>query len=566
MAISVNSKLAGIFEEIGDFLELKGENPFKVKAYQKAARTLQGFSVSVADLEPAEILKTPGIGKAVAEKIAEYLTTGQIRVHEELRGDFPPQILELLEIPGLGAKKASMLYHELKIGSLEELKVALAAGLIATVPGFGAKSEANLTMAISRVQNKDTRSHLGQAAEIVAFFREKLAGLPGVEHFVAAGSFRRRRETVGDIDLICACSESRHIMDEFCNSVAPDEIIARGETKSSLRWQDRIQVDLRVVPRASLGAALQYFTGSKDHNVVLRGRAERMGYKLNEYGLFHNESGESHAGVEEAEIYEKLGLPWIPPELRESGQEIEWADAGQLPVLVEESQILGNLHTHSNWSDGQETLEQLAERARARGYRYLAVTDHSRSLVIANGLSIERLLEQGEEIARLNATFGDGFRLLWGTECDILANGMLDYPDEILERLDFVVVAVHSQMNMSKEDMTARLVRAVSHPLARVLAHPSGRVLGRRAPYEADWEAVFKAAKAHNTAMEINGSPRRQDLSDLMARRAAQVGLRLSLATDAHAPADFDNMGWAVAVARRAGLSVDKILNCETSP
>ena len=561
MAFEDNQKLVQIFEEIGDFLELQGENIFKVKAYQKAARGLEGLERSVSELyRSGELASIPGFGKALVEKVGQFVESGQVELHQKLKATFPAEILHLMDIPGLGAKKASVLYRELKIGSVEELEKALRDGLVRDIKGFGRRTEEKLLEGIAHMRQGEERWLLGRALSLAEELLGRLRALPMVRRAEFAGSLRRGKETIGDLDLLVITEEPEAVMESFTAMVDAAHVLMKGPTKSSLRWEGRFQVDLRCLEEASFGAAMQYFTGSKDHNVALRGRAERLSCKLNEYGLF-DALGQSLAGEKEEEIYARLGLPWIAPELRESGQEIEWAEQGQLPDRLQIEQLQGNLHTHSLWSDGQDTLEQLAQEAIRRGYRYLAITDHSRSMVVANGLTIERLLEQGQQIERLNREFDNGFRLLWGTECDILGDGTLDFPDEILAQLDFVVVAVHSQFQMPPEAMTERICKALSRPYVDVLAHPSGRILGRRAGYQADWEAIYATARERKVALEINGSTHRLDLSDRAARRAHDCGCMLSLGTDAHSLPDFNNLHLAVLQARRAGLEAKDLFN-----
>ncbi|MBT9581752.1 DNA polymerase/3'-5' exonuclease PolX [bacterium] len=561
MAFEDNQKLLAIFEEIADFLELQGENIFKVKAYQKAARGLEGLERSVTDLyRSGELQSMPGFGKALVEKVGQFVATGQVELHQSLKASFPPEILHLMDIPGLGAKKASVLYRELKIGSVDALEAALRAGLVRDLKGFGQRTEEKLLDGIAQLRQGEQRWLLGRAQKLADHLLTQLRALPAVKCAEAAGSLRRGKETVGDLDLLVITADAAPVMDAFTAMVEPAHVLMKGPTKSSLRWEGRFQVDLRCVEESSFGAAMQYFTGSKDHNVVLRGRAERLSCKLNEYGLFDC-LGQSLAGTDEEGIYAGLGLPWIAPELRESGQEIEWAEQGRLPIRLQPEHLHGNLHTHSLWSDGEDTLEQLAAEAMRRGYEYLAVTDHSRSMVVANGLTIERLLDQGRQIERLNDTFEGKFRLLWGSECDILGDGSLDFPEDILAQLDFVVVAVHSQFQMPPEAMTERICKAMGHPHVDVLAHPSGRILGKRAGYQADWEAIYATAREHNVALEINCSTHRLDLSDLAARRAHDCGCWLSLGTDAHSLPEFDNLHLGVLQARRAGIDASRLLN-----
>lgn len=554
MAFEDNQQLTGIFEEIADFLELQGENIFKVKAYQKAARGLEGLERSVTELYRSGALASmPGFGKALVEKVGQFVDTGEVELHQQLKSSFPPEILHLMDVPGLGAKKAALLYKELGIGSVDALEKALREGLVTDIKGFGKKTVDKLLEGIGLLRQGEQRWLLGRVSLLAAELLDKLRALPEVQRAEAAGSLRRGKETVGDLDLLVISSAPEQVMKYFAGL---GEVIGSGPTKTSIRWEGSFQIDLRCVPAESFGAAMQYFTGSMDHNVALRGRAKRMSCELNEYGLF-DALGQCIASETEEEIYAKLGLPWIAPELRESGAELEWE---KQPERLELSQLQGNLHTHSLWSDGTDTLEQLAEEAQKRGYKYLAVTDHSRSMVVANGLSIERLLAQGEEIARLNRGFTD-FRLLWGSEVDILGDGTLDFPEEILARLDFVVAAVHSQFSMTPEVMTERICRGISHPYVDVLAHPTGRKINRRVGYQADWERVYAVAREHGVALEINCSPRRLDLNDKAARRARDCGCLISLGTDAHSLPEFNYLPLGVLQARRAGIEACSLLN-----
>lgn len=560
MAFDDNLALAKIFEEMASFLELQGENFFKVKAYQRAARQLESLERPLAELQrTGELSGLPGFGKALLEKVTVYLEEGRVPQHQALKEQFPPTILDLLDVPGLGAKKVAMLYRELGVGSLEDLKRAIEENRVRDLKGFGLKSQEKFAEGLAYLRQGEQRWPLGKASRLAALLLERLRKLPGVEAAEAAGSLRRGRETVGDLDLLVAGSQAEAVMDAFVSWVEPSEVLMKGPTRSSIRW-DGLQVDLRCVEELSFGAALQYFTGSKDHNVALRGRAERLGLKLNEYGLFDC-LGVNRASQTEEAIYQALGLPWIAPELRESGREMEEAEAGRLPELVQLSQIRGNLHTHSLWSDGQDSLEALGRRAIEAGYEYLAVTDHSRSMVIANGLTVERLLEQGQEIQRLNQLWEGHFRLLWGTEVDILSDGTLDFPDEVLARLDFVVASIHSQFQLSAEAMTERLVKALCHPHVDALGHPSGRLLHKRAGYEADWDRVFRVAQEQGVALEMNCSMHRLDLDDRRARRALELGCTLTLNTDAHSLDEFSAMEWGIRQARRAGMPASRLLN-----
>lgn len=565
MAYPDNQKLARIFEEMGSFLEMAGENQFKVAAYGRAARALQQLAQPLTEVYASgELARTPGFGKALLDKVRDYLESGEVRQHSELKAGYPPHILELTRVPGLGARKAAQLHAELGVGSVAELEAALNDGRVKTLKGFGAKSADKIREGLVQLKAGSERWTLARAQRLADDLIERLRALPDVSRVDYAGSLRRGQESVGDLDLIAVTTSAEAVGREFASWVEPDHVVAAGDTKTSVLWMGRFQVDLRCVPAESHGAALQYFTGSQDHNVALRGRARRMDLELNEYGLFQIGTRQRVPSATEEQIYRSLGLPYIEPEQRQSGSELILAERGQLPAPLHALEIRGNLHTHSTWSDGSDTLDQLVEEAMKRGMEYLAVTDHSRSLVIANGLSIERLLQQGEEIRRINDRLEGRFRLLWGSECDILADGSLDYPDEILAQLDWVVASVHTLMTMDPVAMTERLQRAASHPCVDVIGHPSGRVLGKRAGYVADWEAVFATAQEHGVALEMNASPHRLDLNDSAARRAREVGCKLSINTDAHSLREFDNVRWGLMQARRAGLVAADIINTQT--
>lgn len=560
MIAAENQKAAQIFLEIADYLELKGENPFKVRAYQKAARAINGVEKPLTDLRASgELRKVPGIGKAIADKIEQLLDQGQVELHAQLTSQFPATLLELIQIPGLGAKKASVLYNELGIDNVEKLKEAIQEGRLQELKGFGKKTEDRLLDGIQRMSTVEQRLPYGKADKIAQAFLSSLGELAAVERVAVAGSYRRRRDTVGDLDLLVDAVDSEPVMEAFCTGPWTESVILRGETKSSIRLADGFQVDLRVVPQESFGAAMQYFTGSKDHNIRVRSIAEKKGWKLNEYGLY-DDQGKMIAGATEEEIYQALGLACFPPEIRESGREIELP----VPELVTLEKVRGNLHTHTDWSDGIHTLEQMVSQAHKMGYEYLGITDHSRALVIGNGLTRERLLAQGEAIEKLRET-EPGLHVLWATECDIMPDASMDFSDELLERLDLVVGAIHSSFHLGKERMTERLLAAINNPHVDIIAHPSGRKLGQRPGYEVDWEAVFEAAARTGTAIEINASPARLDLPDTLVKRAADVGVLFSVATDAHSKAELENMRFGIGVARRGWLTEEQVINCWSS-
>lgn len=560
-----NLEIARVFEEIAELMELKGENPFKSRAYEKAARTLRGLPRSVRDLhEAGELLDVPGIGQALAEKIGQMLREGRVALHEQLSAEFPPQILELLALEGLGARKASLLYRELGIGSLPELEAALQDGRVLGLEGFGPRTQAKLLGSLRARGSRERRLPLGRAAELASAVLAGLRKVPGVGRLEAAGALRRSCETVGDLELLGTADDAGPVLEAFCGSVAPERVLERGSTRASVRLAGDFPAHLRIVPPGSFGAALAHFTGSPEHREAVRVRAGRLGLELREDGLF-DRGGQPLPAAEEADVYRALGLPWIPPELRETGEELDAAERGELPRLVELADLRGNLHTHSVWSDGTATLAQLAEEATRRGLEYLAITDHSPSLAIARGLDAERLRKQRAEIAALNSR-GSGTVLLADTEVDILPDGSLDHPDEILGELDVVVASVHSAFGMDRSEMTRRVLRALENPHVDILGHPSGRLLGRREGYELDWDEIFRAAARTRTALEINCSPRRLDLRDHHARRAAELGAMIALDTDAHNLAEFDFMPLGVQVARRAWLGSGSILNARPLP
>ncbi|MFA5027169.1 MAG: DNA polymerase/3'-5' exonuclease PolX [Candidatus Methylomirabilota bacterium] len=556
-----NLEIAGLFSRIADYLEIKGENPFRVRAYRRAAQALEGLAEDVALVaERAGLQAIPGIGKDLAGKIAEYLAAGRIAYLEELHAEIPAGVIDLLGVRGLGPKTARMLYERLGVDSVETLEALASSHRLAGLPGIQARTEENILKGIAVWRSGRERMPLGTAAGLAEAIAARFRELPGVERVESAGSLRRMRETVKDIDLLAISRDPSSIMAALAGLPDVAEVLLRGDTRSSVRLREGIQVDLRVLDPGSFGAALQYFTGSKQHNIRLRELAQQRGLTVNEYGVFREATGERIAGRTEEEVYGAVGLPWIPPELREDSGEIEAAREGRLPTLLCLEDIRGDLQLHSTWSDGALSLADLAEAVRARGYQYMAVTDHSRSTTVAGGMTAAEVVEMIREVRALNATLR-GFRVLAGCEVDILADGSLDYPDEILRQLDLVQVSVHSRFTMPRDEMTRRIERAVRHPLVHILGHPTGRLLGERAAYEVDLEAVLRAAREAGTAVEINASPSRLDLNDLHARRAQELGVLLTVSTDAHTASQLDFMRFGVAVARRAWLGPAEVLN-----
>ena len=552
--------MARIFYEIASLLEVRDESRFRIRAWQRAAQTLETLSEDVTAVAARGALRSlPGIGKEIAARIEEYLATGRLELLDRLRENLPPDFLSLLEVRGLGPRTARALWELLGIDTVERLEEACRSGRVIGVAGIQKKTCENLLKAIAQHKAGRSRALLTTARAIANQVATALRAHGGVDRLEIAGSLRRMRETVKDIDILVTSTEPAHVIETLVSLPSVAEITARGETKVSLRHQDGLAIDLRVVAPDAFGAALQYFTGSKAHNVRLREMAVRRGLKISEYGVFDEATGARVAGETEHDVYAAVGLPWIPPELREDGGEIDAAREGRLPELVAIADLKGDLHDHTEWSDGHHSLERLVEAAEARGYEYVIVSDHSRSLTIAQGLSIERLRQQRAEIRAVQARHR--IRILAGTECDILEDGALDFPDEVLAELDVVVASVHSRFKQDRATMTARIVRALGNPHMDILGHPTGRRLGSRDPYDVDLDAVFAAARTHGKAVEINASPERLDLNDAHARRAAEAGVLLSISTDTHYLSELDNLDLGVAVARRAWVTRDGILN-----
>jgi DNA polymerase (family 10) len=555
-----NAEVATAFEEMADLLEIEGANPFRVRAYRFAARTLRDLPAEVAEMvaKGEDLTSLPGIGDDLAGKIKEILATGTAAAIEAQRKRVPATLTELLRIPGLGPKRVKRLAHELKIRSLSELQTAAQAGRVRTLAGFGEKTEQHILDALAtrlaeapRVQRAVA---IPSAEALVAYLEQS----SGVSRVIAAGSYRRGLETIGDLDILVTAPAGRAVMDRFVAYQEVRDVLAHGATKSSVRLQSGLQVDLRVVPQESYGAALLYFTGSKAHNVVLRQLAQQRGLKLNEYGVFRGDK--PVAGETEESVYASLGLPWIPPELREGRGEIDAAKAGRLPHLVDLQDLKGDLHAHTRATDGRNSLQEMAEAARLRGLRYFAITDHSRRLTMAKGLDSARLLQQTEAIDRLNATLS-GITILKGIEVDILEDGNLDLPDEVLGRLDLVVGAVHSRFNLSNRRQTERIMKAMDHPHFSILAHPSGRLIGRREPYDVDMLRIIRKARERRCFLEINAHPERLDLTDIHCRMAKEEGVLLAVNTDAHSMLDLENARFGVGQARRGWLEKTDVLN-----
>lgn len=555
-----NFEIARLFYEMASRLEVKSENVFRVRAYQRAAQTLETLAEDVAALaERGELTRLPGIGRELAALINEYLKTGRLTHLDVMRAELPPAFLTLLEIRGLGPKTARLLWERLGVGTVERLEELCKSGEILGVPGVRQKTSDNILKGIALWKAGRARMPVNQARRVAALVVDALRAHGGVDRIEVAGSLRRLRETVKDVDILVTSTQPARVIGTLVSLPSVIEVLARGDTKASVRHQDGVQIDLRVVEPSAFGAALQYFTGSKDHNVRLREMARRQGLSISEYGVFEERTGVRVAGATEEDVYAAVGLPWIPPELRENTGELEAARAGHLPSLVTAAAIRGDLHAHTDWSDGHHPLDRLVEAAEARGYEYIIVSDHSRSAAIARGLSVDQLRAQVETIRQLQPRFK--IRILTGTECDILADGTMDFPDEVLGELDIVLAAVHSRFRQTREEMTARIVRALENPHVDVLVHPTGRLLGSREPYDVDLESVFGTARRHGKAVEINASPDRLDLADVHARRAAELGVPVAVSTDTHYLSNLDNLELGLGVARRAWIGPAQVLN-----
>jgi DNA polymerase (family 10) len=555
-----NQQIAMIFGEIAELLEMKGENVFRIRAYRRAAQNLDGLAKDVASLSPEELAAIPGIGKDLAAKVREYLETGKIAKHEELKKEIPQGVLELLKVPGLGPKKAKQFYDKLKIKSIEELETAIRTGRLEGLPGVQKKTEENILSGIAVLKKGSGRTPLGRALPLAEDIVGRLKDSAPVGQIEIAGSIRRKRETIGDVDILVTSKKPREVMDAFVRLSHVARVLAQGETKSSVVTDEGIQVDLRVVDEDSFGAALQYFTGSKEHNIRLREMAVKAGLKINEYGVFEGAPEKKIGGKKEEDIYKALGLPWIAPELREDRGEIDAAEEKRLPDLVTLEDIRGDLHVHTKWSDGSHDLDTIVEAARKRGYSYLAITDHTKGLGVAHGLDEKRLAEECRLIDAANGKLR-GFRVLKGTEIDIRSDGKLDLADSSLLALDIVVASIHSGFKQSREQITKRLLAAVRHPLVSVIAHPTGRVIGEREAYDVDMEAVLKEAAKWGTAMEVNAYPLRLDLNDGHVRMATELGVPLVISTDTHVTTQFEFMAYGVSVARRGWAERKDVLN-----
>lgn len=554
-----NSEIAEIFERMADILELQNENPFRVRSYRRASQVIADQTEDVAALAASGRLgELPGIGAAFVEKITEFLADGRVAAYEDLKTQVPGGVVEMLRVPGLGPKTAGLFWKKANVTSVADLSRAIEEGRLAGLPGIGEKKLENIKRGIATYLGGQGRALLGVAMPVAEEIAALLAKVEGVSEVLPAGSLRRRRETIGDVDILVASERGKEAVAAFTALPMVKDVLAAGDTKGSVRVEGGLQVDIRVVPPESFGAAAQYFTGSKAHNIRLRDLAIGKKLKLNEYGVFRGD--ERIAGATEEEVYAALGLPLIPPELREDRGEVEAALAGELPELIEERDIRGDLQMHSTASDGAASIEDMARACQELGYDYMAVTDHSQSLKIANGLTPARLREQRREIDALNKRL-KGFRILAGIEVDILGDGTLDLPDKTLAELDFVIASIHTGMQQDADRITARLVRAMQNPYVHAIAHPTGRLINQRDPCALHFDELLRAARDTGTALEINAHYDRLDLGDVQARAARDAGVKLVIDTDAHAPVHLPFMRFGVATARRGWVRKADVLN-----
>ncbi len=556
-----NGEIARLFDELADLLEIDGANPFRVRAYRNAARTIGDLSESLAGIAAegeGALKELPGIGDDLAKKIVVIVQTGRLPQLEEMRKKVPQGVVEMLRIPNLGPKKAAILFEQLKIESLQQLREAAEQGRIAGIKGFGKKTEQAILSGLEQVQTAVKRCLLQGAKLEADQIVEDLRGLKSVKLASTAGSCRRLRETCGDLDVIAAADDSAEAMDALAAHRLVEKVLSRGETKQRVKLWSGMELDLRVVPTASYGAALQYFTGSKEHNIVIRRRAQERGYKLNEYGVYEGER--QVAGATEEDVYGAVGLPWIPPELRENRGEIERAEQGTLPRLIEKQDIKGDLHMHTTATDGTASIREMAEAAKARGLKYIAITDHSKRVTMANGLDAARLRAHWKEIDKVRKEV-KGIEILRGVECDILETAVLDLPDDVLAEADWVIAVLHYGLKQPREQIMKRLLCAVTNPHVDIIGHASGRMLTRREGADIDFDVLLKAAADHGVMLEINAHPARLDLDDVRAAAAKARGIPIVISTDAHSTNGFDVLEYGIYQARRAGLEKEDVAN-----
>lgn len=556
-----NIEITHLFEELADLLEIQSANPFRVRAYRNAARMLGDLPESVAEIvaDPTRSLEDlPGIGKDLAEKIATIVNTGTLPQLEELRAEVPAGVVEMLKVPGLGPKKAAALFQQLQITSLAELKTQCESGAVAGLKGFGAKTSQAILEGLAHLAQAGQRLYLAEVEPLAEELLAHLRGVPGVLRVEAAGSFRRRRETVGDLDLLAVAADSAAVMQALAAHPAVEKVLQQGETKQRVRLKLGLEMDLRVVPEASYGAALQYFTGSKDHNIVVRQRAIERGLKLNEYGVFQGEK--LVGGATEQEVYRAVDLPWIPPELRESRREFDWAAAGTLPTLIEPADLRGDLHMHTTATDGAATIREMIEAAQARGLSYIAITDHSQRVSMANGLDAKRLRKHWAEIESIRSEYPH-IHVLKGIECDILEDATLDLDDEVLAEAEWVLAVLHYGLKQSSEQITKRLMAAIENPHVDAIGHLTGRLIGKRPPAAMDLATVLRGMSREGKWLEINAHPARLDADDITVAQAKDLGIPIVINSDAHSVQGFEVLKYGVNQARRGGLEAGDVWN-----
>ncbi len=560
-----NQKIAQTLNQLADLLEFTGANPFRLRAYRNGARVIKDLPESIASMIEAgeDLTKLDGIGKGVSEKCHELVDTGQLQQLEDLLENVPRTVLDLLNVPHLGPKKAAALFNELHIETLDQLKAACEAGEVQKLSGFGKKTEQQILDGIAIAAAANERILWAEADAIANRIATHMQDCASASRFEFAGSYRRGKETVGDLDLLVDSADAEQVMKHFAEFPEITSVIARGDTKMSVRLDNEFQVDLRVVPEDSFGAALQYFTGSKDHNVLVRGRAKQMGLKINEWGVYQVSDDQEDwiAGKTEVDVYETLELPWIEPELREARREIDWALASQLPDLITLDDIRGDLHMHTTATDGKGSIQEMADAARDRGLGYIAITDHSQRVTMANGLDPSRAIKQWQQIDEINQQADDEFVILKGIECDILENGEMDLDDETLARADFVIASIHYGQNQPRQQITDRIIGALENPYVSMIAHPTGRLLNKREPYDVDLDAVFQAAVENGKLLELNANPMRLDLNDVQLAAAKSLKIPIVINTDAHRITGLDNMQYGIKQARRGGLTAEDVAN-----
>ncbi|WP_413431335.1 DNA polymerase/3'-5' exonuclease PolX [Crateriforma spongiae] len=564
-----NAGIAAAFDEIAELMEFRGENPFRIRAYSNGARAIRDLDESVQSIlaDPdRDLAKVPGIGKTLVEKCQTLIDTGSLPALEKLRDQVPDVLIQIARIPGLGAKKAVKLQEELNIQSLDDLRKACQTDEVANLKGFGKKTQASILDGLQIAQASAERIYWSDGDSLARAISRHMEQCEGIETMQWAGSYRRGKETIGDLDLLVVAEEDspenrNAVMDHFESYADRTQTIGRGETKVSIRVGKAFQVDMRMVAPEQFGAALQYFTGSQAHNIHTRRLAKERGLKINEYGVFRDGEDQPIAGSTEQDVYEAIGLPWIAPELREDRQEFQWASSDQLPDLIDVDDIVGDLHMHTNATDGTATLREMADAAIERGLKYIAITDHSQRVTMAGGLDPDRLLEQWAMIDDIRSEYDGRLMILKGIECDILEKGGMDLPDDVLAQGDWVIASVHYGQKQPRDQITERILGAIENPHVDCIAHPTGRLINRRPPYEVDMDAVLHAAKEHDTIMELNANPARLDLNDVHLAAAKKLGVPIVISTDAHSTDGLDVMRFGICQARRGGLTKDDVVN-----